>query len=1103
MKRSFFAILTAALFLTGCYRDDLWNMHNELESLENTTIASLSEQADRIESSISNLNELNTSIQEFITALEASSLTVAQNLAETQKLIDSFKQASESSIDANTAAFMSRIEDLNSSVMTQVGTIAALASSLDSDGDSIQKKIDALQQYLKLYAEMDWVEGTFATLSIQNGLISELESIKERISNLNSASTNLDLFLTATIDEAFEGFREQFTSDLTEAMYDVVGSYTYALAELSRSLKAANSEAVSKAVEENEKSVMSWINDQLKGYYKVEQAEAQWEAFDIMLGTLPEGKASFQVELDELFTAVEDARKAVTEAYDKAIKDAIEKHEGVFSPKIASELGKLNTEHLDPLAGRVSTLKSQVKTLQDDVTELDGRIKSAEEQKAAISSSISVLQKYNDSLEEYIAAVKSSLEGSDKKNFDALMELIDALDALVKGKDAKSLPSQISALEDLVGDLSEYSDSTDVASWVSGTLASIRAQFDALSLTTEVDGIFNALKTTLGTQDASIKKLEDGLADLMKTNESKIKGWISDKFSSYFKLDGEFYNAAKLEGLLSGLDTEIKSYFDQGDKTIESRIDSLSNALSAKKTELTTEYEGAISTAISVEKGKVDKRIIDDFSTVDTDVTGLTNKAASLKTVVDSLRTALNGYMNDVYGETGLKARMEALEAFLAAKNAEDASYASLKAVVDDILASIGALKTKYADKDAFDKICEYINGTLKEEAGKVQGLLDDLDTVEGKLDAIKTFVDGFDGTDSSLYEQLDKIGNSIDSLKKYVFGDGTEGIESFQSQIDAINAALFGAGGSSDSPAKGSIAADLARLNAQITANHISSITYVPSNLDQTETIVYKEGSSTVTADFRFIIKPSGLLSLVKDDLVLKYMPIGGGTLTPFTVEKVAIEGDVIQFSVSAPASDILSGGEPAVCAALFYSSEDSEGNVLSSFTSKFIFLSVFEDESTGDIPYDGDRIIRFPAEGGSVTFTVGTKDQTVANKNAYWLVKRLDRREGEGLLVLAYNAVMLVANADNAANGLLAPEWISVSPEYSYPCQQLTYPFINCYEGVQEITITAESNTSSEPRSGKLVFRLVFQDFDELRESATGAQDLVIYIEQDGKLD
>lgn len=1103
MKRSFFAILTAALFLTGCYRDDLWNMHNELESLENTTIASLSEQADRIESSISNLNELNTSIQEFITALEASSLTVAQNLAETQKLIDSFKQASESSIDANTAAFMSRIEDLNSSVMTQVGTIAALASSLDSDGDSIQKKIDALQQYLKLYAEMDWVEGTFATLSIQNGLISELESIKERISNLNSASTNLDLFLTATIDEAFEGFREQFTSDLTEAMYDVVGSYTYALAELSRSLKAANSEAVSKAVEENEQSVMSWINDQLKGYYKVEQAKAQWKAFDIMLGTLPEGKASFQVELDELFTAVEDARKAVTEAYDKAIKDAIEKHEGVFSPKIASELGKLNTEHLDPLAGRVSTLKSQVKTLQDDVTELDGRIKSAEEQKAAISSSISVLQKYNDSLEEYIAAVKSSLEGSDKKNFDALMELIDALDALVKGKDAKSLPSQISALEDLVGDLSEYSDSTDVASWVSGTLASIRAQFDALSLTTEVDGIFNALKTTLGTQDASIKKLEDGLADLMKTNESKIKGWISDKFSSYFKLDGEFYNAAKLEGLLSGLDTEIKSYFDQGDKTIESRIDSLSNALSAKKTELTTEYEGAISTAISVEKGKVDKRIIDDFSTVDTDVTGLTNKAASLKTVVDSLRTALNGYMNDVYGETGLKARMEALEAFLAAKNAEDASYASLKAVVDDILASIGALKTKYADKDAFDKICEYINGTLKEEAGKVQGLLDDLDTVEGKLDAIKTFVAGFDGTDSSLHDQLEAISTSIDSLKQYVFGDGTEGIESFQSKIDAINAALFGEGGSADSPVTGSIAADLARLNAQITANHISSITYVPSNLDQTETIVYKEGSSTVTADFRFIIKPSGLLSLVKDDLVLKYMPIGGGTLTPFTVEKVAIEGDVIQFSVSAPASDILSGGEPAVCAALFYSSEDSEGNVLSSFTSKFIFLSVFEDESTGDIPYDGDRIIRFPAEGGSVTFTVGTKDQTVAKHNAYWLVKRLDRREGEGLLVLAYNAAMLVANADNAANGLLAPEWISVSPEYSYPCQQLTYPFINCYEGVQEITITAEPNTSSEPRPGKLVFRLVFQDFDELRESATGAQDLVIYVEQDGKLD
>lgn len=1109
MKHSFFAAVAVTLLLTGCYRDDLWNMHQEIESLKNETIASLTDQAHNMESSITNLNELNATIQEFITVLEASGEKIAQNLSETQGMIDGFKKDFEGSIDANVADFLTRLDALNDAVMAEVGTMTALMSSLGDDGDAIQKKVDLLEAYLELFAEMDWAEGTFATLSVQDDVIAELTSIKERINALNEASENLDAFLRNTVDSAFADFRAGFSDELNVASNEVIGSYSSALSELSASLKQANTEAVAKAIEANEQSVMSWVNEKLKDYYKVEAANAQYELFDLILGTLPEGKASFQSELDDLSKDIDDARKAVSEAYEDAIKEAIEKHNATITADIDKKIQDLRTEQLTPLSNSLVPLTADIRQLQQDAITLDSQIGSTEQQKARISSTIAVLTKYKDSLKEYVESVKADLVKNDKDNYDALLKLIDALDALIKGSSQESLPSQIAALEKYIGTLPD--GATDAATWISATLTTINEQFSTIKLTTEVNGIFSALKASLGDRDASIKNLEKGLDRLLVENEAKIKGWITDTLKAYSK-------AGAIEGSLDALEAEIKSYFEKGDKEIQTRIDSLKDALAAQKTKLAADYEKAISDAIEEQKGIVNGRITSDFKQVDSTITALGTKAGSVKHVVDSLRADLSKYMLSV---DSLKNRMGALETYLAAKKTEDASYSSLADVVSDLTAKIDALGGTFADKKEFDKLYDYIKDTLSVEADKVSGLVKRLEDVDGKLDVITNFVADFDTTGTSLYNQVSSIRTSVDSLKKYVYGVDAEGIKSYQSQIDDIMKALYGDAMDPDNAASGSIVATLDSLSAIIAANHVTSITYVPRNLDQTETLNTYKNSSTVDADFRFIVRPASLAGYVSEHITMKYKPISGGasTLAPYSTS-VTVEGDVINVHVTAAKSDIMSGDDPDVCSALFYSCEDDSGNVLSSFTSKFIFFSVNEDEATGDIPVDGGTRFHFPAAGGTFTIKVGTEDMTVEKYKAYWLVQELEEVDedsgnySERIAKWAYNNIIVSpTNRDNRNNGLFPPDWVSVSPgpNYSYHYQvQLSaleldeilkayYPFFDCYEGVQEITVTVEENKTGAPRNGKLVFRQVFTNTTEFAASATGEQDLIIYIEQD----
>jgi len=1104
MKRLFVAAVSVIFLLTGCYKDELRQMHEDLDSLKDVTIASLSQQAQKIESSISNLNDMNAELQVFVDALDKSRSSVEKTLAEATSIMNDFQGATEGEIDAAMKEFMIYISTLNASLETELSTVDAMIESLTSDGDDIQGRIDELKSYIEsLYAEQSWVSGTFATLKVQNDIIAEIESIKAKINTLTASADELNDMLEAMILKSIDEFKTSFTDGMSYYSWKLTEQYEDAVKELQKTISQSSTEALAKAISESESSIMSWVNEKLKDYYTIAQAEAQIASFDLMLGNVKDG-SSLQSQIASLNSDLDAAKSQIKEAYEKAIKDAIEEHEGKISAKIASEISEIRTGVLKTLEDRLSPIEKDVEELWTAVGTLEGTIKSAEDQRKAIDETLDILNTLKMTLEEYLKSVSSELSAKDLENFNALKALIDKLDKLVKGTDASSLPSQIAALQKFVGTVPEGT----LTSWISDTFKTLNEQFSTISTIEEVDAIVKALNDVLigedgkSGQEKEISDLEKQLSSLITDSKSIIEKWIDDKLVGY-------YTAAAVEGKLEALEKEITSYYTDGDEKIQKLIDALEKKFGDQKASLESAYRKAITEAIETEKGVVTAKIQSDFAEEDEKISKLAEDVADLDAQVDTLREELNGYIE---AAEELQKTIKELSAFLAAKNEKSEAYASLLALVEDMDAKFKSVTETYADltKTEFETLYSYIKDTLSVEAAKVKGLVERLDKVEETLADIGKFMNGFDDTDGDLKTQLDTIRTAITELQKVVDGE-TGGNASLQSQIDAISVALYGTDKDPNNPSATSIQGMLELAIAKLTETHLSSITYIPKYLDHKEDL-FVNGQSSVSATFHFLVKPAKLAKIVADSgcATMKFKNFSSSTLYDYSQQTFNASSDGI-LTVSVVETNNMSAlitkddnkwKVKESCSALYYEKKDEAGNILSSFTSQFIQFNTGSQVGTGDIPAD-NTYLYFTAEGGTKSVTVG-EDGTYATE-PYWIV-RPGVREGSINLVVTK---ITYDELDKLAFGNLYPEegWedvVTISPtEDNIVTDYSKNPFRNYYKGKNTISFTVSPNTSTQSRRYSFVLRIIDED-----ETATNLfsggdileEDLVIRIEQEG---
>ena len=310
-------LLMLAVFTFSCYDDT--DILNRLDALESDRVASIETQIAAAQNSIEALQTADVTLGKYIDALEAKSDSLAQALQNSDQQLNN------------------RIDEVYEKTMKDFALVNAELQALNSQDSILNVRLAELNDYIaqveaQQKAEHDWVQQTFSTLE-------QYEAICAAIAGLEAHLQTVDAELL----------------DLTRA-----------LAEQKQALEQSIADAVA--------SVKSWVNEQLSGYYTIAQTDAKIAA---VLDTMTQENAELRQQLTQMQDSLAQTRIDLTTAYQSAIKQAIEEHDGKITKEIAAQVETLN-HRIDE---EVAAINAQLQALADRVAALE---KEMEELKKAL-----------------------------------------------------------------------------------------------------------------------------------------------------------------------------------------------------------------------------------------------------------------------------------------------------------------------------------------------------------------------------------------------------------------------------------------------------------------------------------------------------------------------------------------------------------------------------------------------------------------------------------------------------------------------------------------------------------------------------------------------
>ena len=108
----------------------------------------------------------------------------------------------------------------------------------------------------------------------------------------------------------------------------------------------------------------NWVNEQLAGYYTIAEVDAMLEALQ---NSVDENNESLQKDIEELSTKVDNMKAELTDAYTKAIEEAIATNNGVIDGKIADAVATIN----DRVDSEVAAINARIDALEERIEDLE------------------------------------------------------------------------------------------------------------------------------------------------------------------------------------------------------------------------------------------------------------------------------------------------------------------------------------------------------------------------------------------------------------------------------------------------------------------------------------------------------------------------------------------------------------------------------------------------------------------------------------------------------------------------------------------------------------------------------------------------------------
>lgn len=843
MKRFIYIALSVSLLLAGCYKPELNQLSSEIDSLKNTEIAKLSKQVEGMTSSIEKLKKLSAELKESVATVDKSCNELKEKISEVDAQLDEIKSSLQGQITESQKEVLAHLQEIKTALEGKLSDMINVLGTLEEKDIEINNKIEGLRTYAdETFASKTWLEGTFATVELQNAIISDLETVKEQIKELENATETLRSEMKALIDTGLGYAVLELGDDLQNKIKNLTEQCLEAIDSTVDSLYGAFEKLLTESIATCEESVMSWVNSKLDDYYTIAEAEAKVAAFNALVGNVPAGQ-NLQGQINNLDAAIKDAKTRIEKLYKEAIAEAIQTSEGKLSEMMVEKISKLRQDTIAPIEASVTKLETEVANLWKELGEHEGNIKKLEDQIAAIESSLAILDKLDMTLKEYIESIQKTLQEADVENYNAVKKIIDELTALASGKDAGSLQSQITALKAYIGKLPE--GQTSVAAWVSNSNKAIQESFKLYYTLEKINDFKTNLETAIGKHSTALSEMSSTISTFISDSEEDIQSWITDCLKPY-------YTSAEQKAKLDELELKLKGLFADGDKALQDQIDKLQSALTKAQEDLIKACQDEIDDAITKMNGVITDELDFKLSTIAGNITGLATEVEAIEEKLQTLKDNINALSID---KDNLRDAVDALLAFI-----KDSGYDSLKDIVEEIEAKIDELPDLYGSLADFNEMYEAVmgkdgkggSGSIKYEVDKMEELVEDLASAEATLEVISAFVaEGYDA--DTLKEILDDINECLAALRTTVI-DGD-----LRTRLDNILVLLYGKG---TSPADASPESLFGKL--EIVSNSFldlsskfRSIAYIPSYSDGKVPLRYNESNDTYTAELDFLVRP------------------------------------------------------------------------------------------------------------------------------------------------------------------------------------------------------------------------------------------------------
>lgn len=465
-QRIFIMLSAVSLLLVGCanYDSDINRIDEELDRIENTRIKSLSEQIDRINVSLPELEQTDKDLKDMIKSLEGTAGDLQKAIAENGMKIEAVnadlakaldelrntdtkdKEEVMAALTAAKAEIIARLDAMKTEAEKKLEAVNGTIAALQEKDTQLEKKISDLKDYAdnvlaeaKEHADKgiagakDWALATFSTLESQKAIEEDIASIKGSVEGLKASVADLEKRLTEKFSKDLETAVAGLDSKISEQVTALTAAYTNAISTAKTEIETAYTAAIKSAIENLEASLKDWVNETLTGYSTVAATEAGIAALkDDLEGQLSGQKAYLEGLLTSLsndmtknnaeLKKLVDANAKAIEANKKAIEESAKKitqlesdlaaakteiktaYEKAISDAVSASEGKLTKEITDRIAEVNKSIDDKVTKVQNAVDALTVKVADLEKSVQAISNDLNTLKNSVKDLEDRLNA---------------------------------------------------------------------------------------------------------------------------------------------------------------------------------------------------------------------------------------------------------------------------------------------------------------------------------------------------------------------------------------------------------------------------------------------------------------------------------------------------------------------------------------------------------------------------------------------------------------------------------------------------------------------------------------------------------------------------